>query len=380
MQTLLKRLGVACTGTLLLACADVSQQTAPPAPPIAATLAASSEARANEAYLIGRSAHFAKRFGDAVSAYQAALRAQPRHVNARNGLATLYAEQGQLAKAIALWHALTAEDAGAAGPQSAFLFSNLGYAQFLNGDYQQALGALEKACVLDPLNYRAWQHLGGALGKLGQHERAALMMRQAAALQQHDFKADYAAVARSQVAAIDTAVQAPERAGQQWAETQIHQSADGMLELHRVDAGAAPAPAMAAGAASQAEALAATAVEGSGALVEIRNGNGVTGMARALARQMEGAVQVVRLTNQKGFGVKHTRVEYQVEFRDAAERLAARFGAARVVAVAEVGRADVRLVIGHDVVGRKPPTRTLAARVAAPAAADPARDASPVHL
>ena len=386
MQTLLKRLGVACTGTLLLACADVSQQAMPPAPPLVATLAASAEVRANEAYLIGRTAHMARRFGEAITSYQAALRAQPRHVNARNGLATLHAEQGRFVEAIVLWQALTAEGAGAAGPQSAFLFSNLGYAQFLNGDFQQALGALEQACVLDPLNYRAWQHLGNALDKLGQHERAQLMMRQAATLQQYDFKADYAVVARSQVAAIDSAVQAPERAGQQWAETQIHHGADGMMELRRVEAGASagadalavPRPALAARAAHP-DAVAATVIDGSGALVEIRNGNGVTGMARALAGQMQGAVQVVRLTNQKGFGVKRTRVEYQPEFRDAAERLAERFGAARVVAVGNVGRADVRLVIGHDLVGRKPLTQTLAAREVAPVT-ESARDATPVRL
>ncbi len=399
MHLFFQRLGVACTGTLLLACADVSHQTAPAAPPLASTLAAASEVRANEAYLRGRAAHLARRFDDAIGAYQAALESQPRHVNARNGLATLYAEQGRFGQAIALWQALTAEDAGTAGPQSAFLFSNLGYARFLNGDYEQALGALEKACVLDPLNYRAWQHLGSALDKLGQHERARLMQRQAATLQQHDFKADYAVVARSQVAAIDTAVQAPERAGQQWAETQIHHRADGMMELRRVegDAGGAdvapPRQAVAASAAAASEAPGATVIHGGGALVEIRNGNGVTGMARALAGEMTGAERVVRLTNQKGFGVQRTRVEYQPEFRDAAERLAARFGAARVVAVGHVGRADVRLVIGHDLVGRKPlaqtqaptqaprPTRThaLAASAVAPAA-DPTRAATPVHL
>lgn len=385
MHIFLKRLGVACTGTLLLACADLRHQVSPPAPSGPAATAAASGALANEAYLTGRSAHMAKRFGEAITSYQAALLAQPRHVNARNGLATLYAEQGEFAKAVALWETLTADSGGPAGPQTAFLFSNLGYALFLNGDYQKALGALERACVLDPLNYRAWQHLGNALDKLGQHERAKLMQRQAVALQQHDFKADYAAVAGSGVAAIDAAVQAPERAGLQWAETQVHRSGDGMLELRRVEAGGAAHPAMASSVApavaGQAPHSASGALYGSGALLEIRNGNGVTGMARAVAGQLDGDVQVVRLSNQKGFGVKRTRVEYQSEFRDAAERLAERFGAATVIEVSHVGRADVRLVIGHDLIAKKPGPDTLAARRGpATAALNRAQDASSVHL
>ena len=98
MQFIMKRLGVLCAGSLLLACADVTDQhTAPAAPPVA--LAAAPE-RANEAYLLGRTAHMSKRYSAAIAWYQQALAADPGHVNARNGLATLYAEQGDFAKAI----------------------------------------------------------------------------------------------------------------------------------------------------------------------------------------------------------------------------------------------------------------------------------------
>jgi hypothetical protein len=59
-------------------------------------------------------------------------------------------------------------------------------------------------------------------------------------------------------------------------------------------------------------------------------------------------VKVVRLTNEKGFAVRQTRIEYQPAFRSVAERLAERYGAAKPVEVSMAGRADVRLVIGHD--------------------------------
>ncbi len=373
MRTTLKYLSVCCAACTLLACADTGKRAAPePA-------AAAAFGSADDAYLVGRSQHMAMHYDDAIASYQAALQLMPQHVNARNGLATLYAERGEFDKAIPLWQALTATAAEQAGPESAFLFSNLGYAQFLVGDYENALAALEKACVLDPLNARAWEHLGSALDKLGQHERAQLMYKQSAALQAHDFKADYALAPKAGVAAIDSAVQANAGDDAQYATTKVQQTGSGMFVMRRIPAhrhahgtilaAAAPvAPVVVPTLPASVPApLPAALPAGTAALVEIRNGNGVTGMARSLAGTMDdGQLRVVRLTNQKGFGVKRTRVEYQPEFREAAERLAERFGAAKVVPVAKVGRADVRLVIGHDLVGKRPVAAALAANPAMP--------------
>jgi hypothetical protein len=196
--------------------------------------------------------------------------------------------------------------------------------------------------MLDPLNHRAWQHLGGTLEQLGQGERAQLMYRQAQTLQAHDFKADYATAQRAGVAAaIDSAVSAPPRAEPQFPAIELRQSASGIYELHRV--GAPPAPEL------------RTPAE-IAALLEIRNGNGVTGMARELARAMgDASLRVVRVTNQKGYGVQRTRVEYQPAFRDAASRLAERLGAGAdaTLAVDSVARANLRLVIGRDLVAQR---------------------------
>ena len=74
-------------------------------------------------------------------------------------------------------------------------------------------------------------------------------------------------------------------------------------------------------------------------------------MARAVSRELgHGSAGVVRLTNQKGFAVKRTRVEYKLAFRSEAERLAGRYGGAQVVRVGEAARADIRLVLGRDLV------------------------------
>lgn len=326
MHPVLKRLTIACAGALLLACAATGFHQAPTAAPMA---------DASEAYLIGRSAHMAMRFDQAALSYQRALRAAPGHVNATNGLAALYAERGFLAKAIGLWEGLTAQ--GPETREQAYLYSNLGHAYFLNGDFEKSRGALEKAAYLDPLNHRAWHKLGEAMDKLGQPDKAQSMFRQAATLQGHDFKSDYAMAPRAGLVTIDGAV----GDGRQFAQTEVTQSPGGLFVMRRVEAVApasvlAPAPARTV-------------------LLEIRNGNGVRGMARSMARTMnDGDARVVRLTNEKGFKVRQTRVEYQPAYRQAAERLAARVGASRMVAVDNVGRADMRLVIGRDLVKPRP--------------------------
>ncbi|NHZ92324.1 tetratricopeptide repeat protein [Massilia sp. CCM 8733] len=345
MRSTLKRTTLLIAGALLLACADPGRR------PEAAAAPAAASASAEDAYVTGRAAHLARRHDAALAAYRAALARDPAHLKARNGLATLYAERGDFARAIGLWQAMAGEGEGADGQASAFLFSNLGYAHFLNGQFEQALAALEKACLLDPLNDRTWDHLGGALQKVGQHQRAQQMFRQAGALRAHDFKADYAVAARAGVSAIDSAVKAGGQASPepQWDRTEVRQDASGVFVVQRVGAALADGAAAARPALAAVAPVPAAAARPGQALLEIRNGNGVAGMARSLAGTMDqSALRVVRLSNQKGFGVRQTRIEYQPEFREAAERLARRFGAARVVAVGELGRADLRLVIGRD--------------------------------
>lgn len=324
MQPTFKRIATLCTGALLLACADIAYR-APPADPVPT---------AERAYLSGRSHHLAQRFEQAKAAYEQALFAVPSHVNARNGLAVLYAERGELDTAIGHWVAMTASNTGV---DSAFLFSNLGYAYYLRGEFAQARAALESACLQDPLNYRAWRHLGNVLDKLGEHQRAEAMLRQASALQGHDFKSDYAVAPSARVAAIEKAVRATGQGDERWAQTEVRQMEDGMFVLHRIEA-----PARA------------------GVLLEISNGNGVTGMARSMARSIGGGEgRVVRLTNQKGFAVRRTRVEYQVEFKLAAERLAERIGGVQLVKVGSAGAVDIRVVLGRDLV--KPARPAVAA-------------------
>lgn len=346
--TLFSRLTLLCTGVTMAACVPFDIR------PDSNAAAPGAEMRlADDDYLAGRNHHLARRYDEARAAYQTALQAAPGHVNARNGLATLYAEQREFATAIAMWRALTESLTLSSGPGKAYLFSNLGHAYFLNGEYDNALVALEKACLLDPLNQRSWQLLGETLRKLGQEERAQQMLNQAGALRAHDLRADYAAAGgQTRVAALDRALRAPARDELGWSQVQLHARADGMLELRRSPA---PADLRIPGRAPEPAPAPVTPGPGSPALVlvELRNGNGVPRMARSLARQVgTGELKVTRLSNQKGFNVRRTRIEYEAAYREAAERLASRFGGAQLQEVASCAPAKLRVVLGRDIARR----------------------------
>ncbi|MFM9433470.1 Tfp pilus assembly protein PilF [Janthinobacterium sp. CG_23.3] len=356
--TPLTRLAAACATVLLAACAGGGQ--APAGAPFAPAPVQSVQSAqlADGYYALGRKQHAARRDADAARAYQLALQFDPGHVNAGNALAVLAAAQGDYGRAIALWQDLTR--AGAAAPRSAFLFANLGYAYFLGGDNERALAALEQACVLDPSNARSWEHLGAVLAKIGQAERAALMLAQAASLRTHKAGDDYALLRRHGVGGAPAAAPArqAERAdagGDALARTELVASGD-VLQLRRVaapaaTAEAAPAPPPLAHVAP----LAAVAARASGAprpaplLLEIRNGNGVTGMAAALGRTLASEqLRVVRLGNDASFRVARSRVEYRPDMAAQARALAARLGPLVLLEQASCGAADLRVVLGRD--------------------------------
>jgi tetratricopeptide (TPR) repeat protein len=350
---LLNTLSVLCSGAMLLAC---SQPLLRQGSATASQVDRQLNQQADDAYLRGRNLHLAHRYEEAIAAYQAALRVDPAHVNARNGLAIAYAEQRDFTRAVPIWRELTRGATLSSGPAVAYLFGNLGYAYFLDGQYEQAAVALEKACLLNPLNDRAWQYLGETLQKLGQDERAQQMLRQASALREHDLRADYAAAGvTAKSTALAQALAAPAHPDGDWAFVEVVAKPGGILELRRVVSSGAAKPT-----ARPAAALArAKADKPAVATLEISNGNGQQGMARQLSRQLRDAgVKVVRITNEKGFGVRQTRIEYRQAFRGVAQQLAERIGGGAPVEIKTGGRSDLRLVIGHDLPSQKIASRS----------------------
>jgi tetratricopeptide (TPR) repeat protein len=244
-----------------------------------------------------------------------------------------------------------------AGPDAAQRFVNLGNASLRSGDYDAARVALERACLLDPLVAHSWELLGEALAALGQEARARQMLRQAASLRQYDLRADFAATGgQTGVAALGQAMAAWQPTPQPgWAQAQIHVGADGMMELRRIPASAPVVQSALPSALQPASqsALQPLSLPPAMARLEISNGNGVTGMARALARQIDApSLRVTRLSNQPGFAVRHTRIEYDAAHVDAARRLAQRVGSVHLQEVDHPAPANLRLVLGRDLAPR----------------------------
>ncbi|PHV17029.1 hypothetical protein CSQ90_11360 [Janthinobacterium sp. BJB303] len=330
MRLTISRLAAACACLGLGACASHTAH-APPLPP---------SLDADSAYVAGRE-HFER--GDlpaAQASYEQALRHAPRHVDARNGLAVLHARRGEHGAAIAHWLALT-QEAGPPQPRHAYLFSNLGHAYSLSGRDALALPALEQACLLDPLNALAWQHLAQVLERLGQHERAAVMRRQAQSLQEHDLRRDLALLRGAAPSPAPLPVPVPMPEAPAMARIEITQG-EGMARLQRVPAAvrslpvAAPERPLAMAGAPRPR-------------LEILNGNGVPGLAAALARSLAGGpVQVVRLANETSFQVARTRVEYRPAQEQAARRLARQLGMQVQTRAADCPASDLRLILGRD--------------------------------
>ena len=361
MHETIKHIATACASMMLLACASGGKSSMSLWPEHGAAApkvlpATQFGNSADDYYVLGRNQHAAERVLDARIAYQHALALDPSHVNARNGLAVLSAGQGEYGQAIALWQSLT--EGHGEGRERAFLFSNLGYAYVLSADYEQALSALEQAGALDPQNPSIWQNIASVLEKLGRHERAAEMLSKAGQLQNLAPGAQHQPSMESSVSA----------AHESMAHIEVTQSSSGLLELRRIDARmadtmpAAPllppappavpllplipsAPSVPLNGGSQITAK--MSARPGRTRLEIRNGNGVRGMAALLARTVGADTQVVKLSNAATFSVAHTRLEYRPGHEAAARLLATKLGVVEIQKSAR-GEVDVVLVLGLD--------------------------------
>jgi hypothetical protein len=190
--------------------------------------------------------------------------------------------------------------------------------------------ALEQACLQAPLDAARWERLAAALEAEGQRERAATMYQQAATLRTHDIRRDYALLkehkAETPPEAVDTTMP----------RTEIRQLGAALVQVMRV------------GAATQAQ---TPAPENTGLRLEISNGNGIAGAAARLARILKAeGIRTTRLTNMKNFGVPISRIEYQGDQRLPAQALARRLGLPLHARSDKSIYADMRIVLGRDVV------------------------------
>lgn len=223
------------------------------------------------------------------------------------------ADEGRYAEAIALL-----EEGAKRRPDAATL-ADLGYAYYLDGQSVPALAALERACLQEPSNALAWERLAALLQSMGESGRALGAMRQARTLRE-------AAAAPSTLSARPAAAAAIGLWPAGMARVEVRQVGAGMVEVVRVEGGV-KTPAVER---KQEPPRLRPAVA---MRIEVSNGNGVPGMAAAVARSLRAeGLQVMRLTNTIPFNVEKTRIE----IRGSAEP-------------------HMRIVLGKDLEIKKPP-------------------------
>lgn len=268
-------------------------------------------------YDLGRYYQGQARHALAVPALENAVAADGTFVEARNRLGVSYALLGRHADAIR-----QLEAAAQAAPEAAHIYSNLGYAHYLKGNYSEAAAALQRAIALDPTNRRAQHNLGMVYAQLGEPTKARHAYAKAATPQQP--------VTATMPAAASEA-----------SHSRIVQVAPSIYELR-------PRPV------STAAVMPADRPSAPRARVEVSNGNGVTGMARRVGTYLKGSgFAATRLTNQHGFGVAATRVEYRDGHEAEARQVAAAMPRSVDIAPSTTLRSDigVRLVLGKDMTG-----------------------------
>ncbi len=105
-------------------------------------------------YQLARFYHGQKRYEKAEMAYIKAIALDGGRVDSYNALGSLYAERGDLERAIQQF-----ELAAGIDPKSAYVQNNRGYAYFLQGRYDEAYQAVRRGLALDPKMKRGWANV-----------------------------------------------------------------------------------------------------------------------------------------------------------------------------------------------------------------------------
>ncbi|MBB3121353.1 LytR C-terminal domain-containing protein [Pseudoduganella violacea] len=277
----------------------------------------------------------------ALGAYAQSLALDPRQLEARTAVAAIEARQGRLEDARLQLQAVAADYPGEAQPQT-----NLGYVQYLMGDYEGAIGTLRKAMALGagPKAFENLQLAETAARENGQAEAAAL----AAAIRTQP---QSPVPAPENVAPPASEVSATPDAGQlhRTSRMELVELKPNVYELKlRPVVTTLPMvlPSVAKAAAPSAAASAATRR----ARIEVANGNGANGMAKRFREVLVLAgIPVDRLSNDKPYRQQLTTIQYGPGYASqAAELQSALQGKAALEASDKLQAIDLRLVLGKD--------------------------------
>ena len=297
----------------------------------------------------------------AIDAYRKATLAAPDDADMHNALGVALARQAQFGPAV-----LALRRAVALAPERAQLLNNLGYALLLDGRMEEARAIIRLTLAMDPQHAQASRNLAYADAQLGT-TRVAVAPAAVVAAPVDVVAASMAPVVAAQVAVATPVVQVPVLVPVA-AATPAQPVAAVTPDAQRTQAAAAPpavvaavvaAPPAATPAAPQAPLPAAATlamappVSLDGVSVEIINGNGIGGTATRLRGWLrEHGIAVGRLANLVPFNSPQTQVLYRPGKAEQARSMALRLPVVAHVLPAPAGsnRADLRVLIGHDVI------------------------------
>ncbi|WP_332860891.1 LytR C-terminal domain-containing protein [Janthinobacterium svalbardensis] len=323
---------LACAG-LLPACGHL------PGPASQGNHAAPPQARTGDSPAIRTAAYckLGKRLqelGDpraALAAYREALLLEPGSADARNGAAVLHAQLGQLETARSMLQALAQQ------APTARTYNNLGYVLYLQGEYAQAAAVLRQSLQLDNGQQPARANLDLAI---------AALARSVSTVDAIDATADAIAPDLAPASRLLLTQLQPNIFALSWRDAPVAARS------------AVPVPA-------KPVALAAALPR-----LEVINGNGETGMAARMRGMLGGmGISVLRLGNQRPYGVQTSSIVYRPGHAQAAAALALALGGMPQLEGADGGGigagADLRLLLGKDAAAslRAPDVR-LASNVA----------------
>ncbi|WP_028104182.1 LytR C-terminal domain-containing protein [Pseudoduganella violaceinigra] len=352
----------------------------PPARPLAVQPVVRGDMPGNQAASwnrLGRFHHERGQLALALGAYAQSLALDANQLEARNAVAVIEAQQGDLEAARKALVALVNDFPGEAQPHT-----NLGYVLHLMGDHAGAAQTLHRAMALGagPKAFQNLQLAEAALGKAPGGAEPRLAAAPAPAPATAPATAAAAAVAASvpdpsaqAPSVVPLPAPAPRREPQLLtvlpssspevaSHMELVKVAGNVYELKArvaADPVAAPAatatlaataaPAVAAVAPKPAVQAVAQADKVRMARLEVANGNGVTGMARRFRNVLgQMGIPVERLSNDKPYKQVSTTIQYSPGFEKQAAGLQKALQGKAQLSSKQLASSDVRLVLGKD--------------------------------
>ena len=373
-------LGLACVvSTVLTGCAYNSQMASATMPTVKPIYITHGSDTADSYYDLGKYYFWQNRLVKAQEAFQHALELKPNSVDALNGLGAVYDRLGQFEDAQRFYRL-----ALGITPEAAYIWANLGYSLLLQGRVVMAVALLEKTVKMDPSNTMAAHHLALAnekvakLAAISPEIRNGLpvlasatihlpeesvdtytKLKPSAAQEAKPDKSSIVTIIPHESVKYSNVIQAVVPAKNSSADSVLPRQNVMAVHSETCTARLATLSALPVANNPSDESYAApvsteATVPTFGKIrIEISNGNGVNGMARALRAAMKpDGVNVTRLTNALPFNKPHTVIICANEMQQAAKTLARLLPGSPSITIGSTAyrNVEIRVVLGADAV------------------------------